>query len=152
METNLKNKKIAIVCDWIKDWWGAELVLSHIMEVFPEADIFTSVFYQEWNPLFEWRNITTSFLQKLPILGKSHKLALTLRPQAFERFDLSTYDIVISSSSAESKGVITKPDCFTDMLLPYSYSLLLESLQGIFKYDGVWYSQSDFESGWCQNL
>jgi len=108
---SLEKKKIAIVCDWIKDWWGAELVLSHILEIFPNADIYTSIFYQEWNPVFEWHSITTSFIQKIPILNKSHKLALTLRPQAFEGFDLSSYDIVISSSSAESKWVITKPDC-----------------------------------------
>ena len=107
----LKNKKIAIVCDWIKDWWGAELVLTHMLEIFPDADIFTSVFWQEWNPVFEGRKITTSFIQKIPILNKSHKLALTLRPLAFERFDLSAYDIVISSTSAESKWVITKPEC-----------------------------------------
>lgn len=111
MKNSLDSKKIAIVCDWIKDWWGAELVLSHIMECFPQADIFTSVFYQEDTHLFEGRKITTSFIQKIPVFNKSHKLALTLRPQAFEGFDLSTYDIIISSSSAESKGVITKPDC-----------------------------------------
>lgn len=106
----LENKKVAIVCDWIKDMWGAELVLSHLLEAFPNADIFTSVFWQNWNKLFDWRKITTSFIQKIPILNKSHKLALTLRPYAFESFDLSDYDIVISSSSAESKWVITKPN------------------------------------------
>lgn len=108
---NLQNKRVAIVCDWIKDWWGAELVLEQMMEIFPQADIFASVFWQQENPLFEWRKITTSFIQKIPVLKKSHKLALTLRPQAFEWFDLSSYDVVISSSSAESKWVITKPDC-----------------------------------------
>ncbi len=111
MKHSLQNKRVAIVCDWIKDWWGAELVLSHLLEVFPQADIFTSVFYQGWNPVFKGHKITSSFIQKLPLLNKSHKLALTLRPQAFEGFDLSQYDIVISSTSAESKWVITKPDC-----------------------------------------
>ncbi|QFR39651.1 glycosyltransferase family 4 protein [Candidatus Gracilibacteria bacterium 28_42_T64] len=107
----LKNKKVAIVCDWIKDWGGAEVVLEQLLEAFPEADIFTSVFLQQENPIFTGRKITTSFIQKIPFLNKSHKLALTLRPLAFESFDLSEYDIVISSTSAESKGVITKPDC-----------------------------------------
>jgi len=106
----LKEKKIAIVCDWIKDWGGAEQVLAKLLEIFPNADIFTSVFFQENNPVFDWKKITTSFIQKIPFLNKSHKLALTLRPLAFESFDLSSYDIVISSSSAESKGVITKPE------------------------------------------
>lgn len=102
--------KVAIVCDWIKDFWGAEMVLSQMLEIFPEADIFTSVFFAEWNPIFKWRKITTSFIQNIPFLNKSHKLALVLRPLAFESFDLSEYDIVISSSSAESKGIITKPE------------------------------------------
>lgn len=107
---NLANKKIAIVCDWIKDWWWAELVLEQMLEIFPNADIFTSIFFQENNPVFKWRNIKTSFIQKILLLNKSHKLALVLRPLAFESFDLSEYDLVISSTSAESKWVITKPD------------------------------------------
>ncbi len=107
---NLEQKKIAIVCDWIKDWWWAELVLEQFLEIFPQADIYTSVFFQGNNEIFKWRNITTSFIQKIPLLNKSHKLALTLRPLAFESFDLSNYDIVISSTSAESKWIITKPE------------------------------------------
>jgi hypothetical protein len=71
--------------------------------MFPDADIFTSVFWQEKNPLFKKRDVYTSFIQKIPLLNKSHKLALTLRPLAFESFNLSAYDIVISSTSAESK-------------------------------------------------
>ncbi len=107
---NLENKKIAIVCDWIKDWWWAEIVLEQLLEIFPKADIFTSVFWQQEREIFKWKKITTSFIQKIPILNKSHKLALMLRPLAFESFDLSEYDIVISSTSAESKWVITKPE------------------------------------------
>lgn len=107
---NLQNKKIAIVCDWIKDWWGAEIVLEQILEIFPNADIFTSVFFQENNSIFKNRVIKTSFIQKIPLLNKSHKLALFFRPYAFESFDLSEYDIVISSTTAESKWVITKPE------------------------------------------
>jgi hypothetical protein len=95
--------KVAIVCDWIKDWGGAELVLEQILEVFPKADIFTSIFFCENKSIFQDRKIVTSFIQKIPILNKSHKLALILRPLAFESFDFSEYDLVISSSSAESK-------------------------------------------------
>lgn len=102
--------RVAIVCDWIKDWGWAELVLSHLLEIFPEADIYTSVFFQENNPVFKDRKVVTSFIQKIAFLNKSHKLALTLRPLAFESFDLSWYDLVISSTSAESKWVITKPE------------------------------------------
>jgi hypothetical protein len=111
MTNNIQDKKIAIVCDWIKDWGGAEIVLTQLMEAFPNADIYSSIFFQEDNPLFKKRNVYMSFIQKIPLFNRSHKLALLLRPQAFESFDLSSYDVVISSSSAESKGVITKPDC-----------------------------------------
>lgn len=86
------------------------MVTSHIMEMFPHADIFTSIFFQEDNPVFAGRRVYTSFIQKLPVLNRFPKLVPFLRPYAFESFDLSQYDIVISSSSAESKGVITKPE------------------------------------------
>mgnify|MGYP005999835459 FL=1 len=52
MTNNLQNKKIAIVCDWIKDWGGAEVVLEQILETFPNADILTAVFGQQGNPIF----------------------------------------------------------------------------------------------------
>jgi hypothetical protein len=78
--------------------------------MFPKADVYTSVFFPQKPKIFSGRKIFTSFIQKIPFLNKSHKLALTFRPRAFENFDLSNYDLVISSSSAESKGVITKPE------------------------------------------
>ena len=103
MINKFENIKIAIVCDWIKDWGGAEAVLSQLLDIFPNADIYTSVFFQGDNPVFQGKNVYTSFIQKIPLLNKSHKLALFLRPQAFESFDLRAYDVVLSSSSAESK-------------------------------------------------
>lgn len=106
----LEGKKIAIVADWIKDWWWADKVLWDIMEIFPDAHIFSSIFYQFGNPLYRDKTIFVSFLQKIPLLGKFHKIMPTLRPLAFESLDLSDYDIVISSSSAESKWIITKPE------------------------------------------
>jgi len=121
-------KKIAIVCDWIKDMWWAELVLEQFLEIFPQADIFTSVFFpnKKFKKIFKNRNIKTSFIQKIPFLNKSHKLALIFRPLAFESFDLSEYDIVISSTSAESKWVITKPEtlqiCYCHTPVRYFWS------------------------------
>jgi hypothetical protein len=73
------------------------------MELFPQAHIYTSVFWQKNNELFTNKILKTSFIQKIPIINRYHKLALFLRPFAFESFDFSQYDIVISSSSAESK-------------------------------------------------
>lgn len=129
----LENKKIAIVCDWLKDFGWAEIVISHLLEIFPNADIFTSVFFMKENKIFEGRKITTSFIQKIPLLNKSHKLALMLRPYAFESFDLSEYDIVISSNSAESKGIITKPEtlhfCYCHTPTRYFWSHYHEYLE-----------------------
>lgn len=100
----MHKQKIAIVIDWLIDFGWAELVISHLLEVYPEADIYTSVCYMN-HPMLKGRNIYTSWLQKIPFLNRKHKLAGILRPWAFRSFDLSGYDVVICSSSAESKQV-----------------------------------------------
>ena len=99
----MKNKKIAIVADWLIDFAWAELVISHLLELYPEADIYTSVCFMD-HPMLEWRRIYTSWLQNVPFFNRRHKLAGILRPFAFRSFDLSGYDIIISSSSAEAKN------------------------------------------------
>lgn len=96
--------RIALVADWLIDFWGAELVLSHLLDMFPEADIYTSVCFMK-HPMLEGRHIYTSWIQKIPFLNRRHKLAGILRPWAFRSFDLSGYDLIICSSSAESKQV-----------------------------------------------
>ncbi len=101
----ISPKRIAIVADWLIDFWWAELVLSHFLEIFPEADIYTSVCYMD-HPMLEGRNVYTSWLQKVPYFNTHHKLAGFLRPFAFRSFDLSQYDIILCSSSAESKQVV----------------------------------------------
>ncbi|MDD2693542.1 MAG: glycosyltransferase [Candidatus Gracilibacteria bacterium] len=101
---NPKNKRIAIIADWLIDFGGAELVISHLLELFPNADIYTSVCFMD-HPMLQGRNVYTSWLQKIPFLNRKHKLAGILRPWAFRSFDLSGYDVVICSSSAESKQV-----------------------------------------------
>lgn len=107
----LPDKKIAIVCDWLKDWGGAEQVLADMLELFPQADVFSSVYFPEkFTKLLGNKTVKTSFLQKIPFVRSRPKLFPWLRPYAFESFDLSGYDVVISSSSAESKGIITKPE------------------------------------------
>ncbi len=99
-----KWKHIAIVCDWLIDFGWAELVISHLLEMFPHADIYTSVCFME-HPMLQWRRVYTSWIQKIPFLNRRHKLAGLLRPWAFRSFDLSGYDLVICSTSAESKQV-----------------------------------------------
>ncbi len=100
---NHPSKKVAIIADWLIDFWWAELVISHLLEAFPEADIYTSVYYMD-HPMLEGRKIYTSWIEKIPFFSRHHKLAGILRPFAFRSFDLTSYDIIISSSSAESKN------------------------------------------------
>lgn len=101
---NFKNKKVAIVVDWLIDFGGAELVIAELLDMFPDAEIFTSVCFME-HKMLENKKIHTSFIQKIPFLNRKHKLAGILRPWAFRQFDLSEFDVIICSSSAESKNV-----------------------------------------------
>lgn len=101
----MSQKRIALVADWITHWGGAERVFAKLMEMYPEADIYTSVFFPTRPKVFEGRKVYTSFIQYIPFLNRRHKLCMLLRPLAFSRFDFSEYDIVISSTSAEAKGI-----------------------------------------------
>ncbi|MBI2453801.1 glycosyltransferase [Candidatus Peregrinibacteria bacterium] len=101
--------KVAIVCDWLVARGGAERVIQGISEIFPEAPIYTSIFNAKKFPEFAEKKIITSFIQQLPAALTKHHLYLPLMPYAFEEFDLSEFDIVISSSHSCSKGIITKP-------------------------------------------
>jgi glycosyltransferase involved in cell wall biosynthesis len=124
----MSNKRIAIVADWLIDFWWAELVISHLLETFPDANIYTSVSFMD-HPMLEWRRVYTSWLQRVPFLNRRHKLAGILRPWAFRSFDLSGYDIIISSSSAEAKnagytkrGKNTKHFCYCHTPTRYYWS------------------------------
>ena len=100
------SPKIAIVCDWLTNMGGAENVVLAMHEAFPEAPIYTSTFVPEAMPLFQDLDVRTTYLQKLPkFLRKLHKLFPMLRVRAFQKLDLSQFDIILSSSSAEAKQV-----------------------------------------------
>jgi len=105
----MKEKKIAIVYDWFDKWGGVERVLLVLNEIFPNALFFTSYFDKEkasWAKNFK---IKTSFLQKMPsFIKRSRILSLPFYPFAFETFDFSDFDLVISVTSFFAKGVIVK--------------------------------------------
>jgi glycosyltransferase involved in cell wall biosynthesis len=119
--------KVAIVHDFLVQMGGAEKVVETLHDMFPDAPIYTSIYDPEAMPIYyrTW-DIRTSFLQKLWMKKHSHRLALLLYPTAFESFDLSDYDIVISSSSAFAKGVITQPHtahiCYTYTPMRYAWT------------------------------
>lgn len=101
-----KQPKIAIVADWLTNMAGAENVVLALAEAFPGAPIYTSVYTPETMPAFKDLDVRTTYLQRLPRpFRKLHKFFPMLRVGAFRQLDLSEFDIIISSSSAEAKQV-----------------------------------------------
>lgn len=105
----LENLKIAIVCDWLTNFAGAERVILKLHKMFPNAPIYTSIYNHEKMKDFHDAAITTSFIQNFPKAKEKHQWYLPFYPIAFEQFDLGSFDIVISSCHSASKGIITKP-------------------------------------------
>jgi len=102
--------RVAIVHDWLVTYAGAERVLEQIIACFPDADLFALVDFLEDRSFIRSKPVTTSFIQKLPKAKTKYRSYLPLMPLAIEQLDLSAYDVVISSSHAVAKGVLTGPD------------------------------------------
>lgn len=103
--------RVAIVYDWLTErYGGAELVLESLIELFPEAPIFTSIHNPRRTDWLAKRKVHRSFLQKIPFSQNYSRALIPLMPLAFESLDLSEYDLIISMSSAAAKGIITRPD------------------------------------------
>ncbi len=102
--------KIAIVHDWLVTNGGAEKVLSSILKLYPDAEVYTLVDFlndEQRESILHGKATHTSFIQKLPFAKKHFRNYLPLFPKAIESFDLSKYDLVISSSWAVAKGAKT---------------------------------------------
>jgi glycosyltransferase involved in cell wall biosynthesis len=100
-----QDLKVAIVCDWLTGIGGAERVVLELHKLYPKAPIYTSQYDPNAIDWFVGADVRTLWLQRLP---KSLKKFLpVLRAIAFRRLDLSSYDLVISSSGAEAKAVKT---------------------------------------------
>lgn len=108
---HIGTMRIAIVHDTIVVRGGAEIVLDQLLILYPKADIFTLVrsLTDDEIPLLRQRTVHTSFIQKLPFAKTRYRSYLALMPLAIEQFDLSGYDLVVSSSFCAAKGVITGP-------------------------------------------
>lgn len=104
-----KVPKIAIVHDWLEVYAGAEKVLEQLIALWPNADIHALVDFlpEKQRGFLQGREVRTSFIQKLPFARKKFRNYLPLMPLAIEQLDLSRYDVIISSSYAVAKGVIT---------------------------------------------
>lgn len=126
--------QVALVHDWLTTVGGAEKVLEVLAETFP-AMIFTLVRDPknlEGTP-FENMEMKTSFIQKLPRAKKKYRSYLPLFPMAIEQFDLSNYDLVISSSHSIAKGVLTHADqlhiCYCHTPMRYAWDLYQQYLR-----------------------
>ncbi|XID91101.1 glycosyltransferase family 4 protein [Paenibacillaceae bacterium WGS1546] len=104
--------KIAIVHDWLVTYAGSEKVLEQLVKLYPEANLFSVVDFIPENQrgFILDKSVTTSFIQKLPFSRKKFRSYLPFMPLAVEQLDVSQYDLVITSSHAVAKGVITGPD------------------------------------------
>ena len=120
--------RVAIVHDLMNQMGGAERVLLTLHDLYPQAPIYTSI----WDPRitdkrFRSLDIRTSFMQRLPFILRHHQPYLPLYPFAFERLDLREYDVIISSSWAFAKGIVTRPEalhicyCHTPMRWAWRY-------------------------------
>ncbi len=102
--------KIALVHDYLAQDGGAERVLLSLHRMWPEAPIFT-LFHQKGSVSgFDDADIRESYIARLPWGRKKYQWYLPLMPQAFESFDFTGFDVVISSTSAFAKGIITPPE------------------------------------------
>lgn len=113
--------KVAIVHDWLVTYAGAERVLEQLLLLFPQADLFAVVDFlrPDERDFIQGKRASTTFIQSLPGARKHYRSYLPLMPLAIEQHDMSGYDIVISSSHAVAKGVITGPD---QLHVSYVYS------------------------------
>lgn len=106
--------KVALVHDWLTGMRGGEKCLEVMAEIFPQAEIFTLLHVKgSLSPLLESKVIHTSFIQKLPAAEKVYRWALPLFPRAVESFDLSGFDLVLSSSHCVAKGAIKAADALS---------------------------------------
>ncbi len=111
-EPSYKDARVAIVHDWLTVYAGAEKVLEELLNLLPQADLFSVVDFlpSDQRDFIQHKPVTTTFIQRLPFAKTKYRQYLPLMPLAIEQFDLSSYDLVISSSHAVAKGVLTGPD------------------------------------------
>lgn len=123
--------KTAIVHDWLITLGGAEKVLDAMLKLYP-SPIYTLLHREE---LFDNQEVITSFLQNLPLSQRLYRNLLPLFPAAIERFDLSAYDLILSSSHAVAKGIKKHPKqlhiCYCHTPMRYVWDLYEEYLAEI---------------------
>ncbi|WP_033316753.1 glycosyltransferase family 4 protein [Pontibacter roseus] len=129
------NLKIAIVHEWFIDFAGSERVVEQLLNLYPEADLFAVVDFmpEHLRKHMLHKQPTTTFIQKLPFARKHYRNYLALMPLAIEQLDVSGYDVVISSSHAMAKGVLTHANqlhiCYCHSPIRYAWDLYHQYLR-----------------------
>ena len=146
--------KVAIVHYWLLNMRGGEKVVELICQIFPQADIYTLVY----DPLsvsekINRHKVYTSFIQKLPFCVKQYQQYLPLHPFAIEQFNLSDYDLVVSSESGIAKGVILPPEtchiCYCHSPMRYLWNMYHEYRQSLSKFKRIlWAVVSNYMRQW----
>ncbi|MEO1590166.1 MAG: glycosyltransferase family 4 protein [Cyanobacteria bacterium J06632_22] len=127
--------KVAIVHEWFASYAGSERVVEQMLACFPEADLYSLVDFlpKELRFFVQHKPVTTSFIQRLPFARRHFRQYLPLMPLAIEQFDLSAYDVVLSSNHAVAKGVLTGPDqvhiSYVHTPIRYAWDLQAQYLQ-----------------------
>jgi len=108
----LRNVNVGIVADWLVTFAGSEKVIAEFINLYPQSEIYSVVDFlsDESRHLFNDKKATTSFIQRLPKAKGSYQQYLPLMPLAIEQLDVTGHDIILSSSHAVAKGVLTGPD------------------------------------------
>lgn len=120
--------RTAIVHYWLVGMRGGEKVIEQLCKIFPDADVFTHVYDKDAvSKEISSHRVTTSFISKLPAAKKRYKSYLPLMPMALEQLDLRGYDLVISSESGPSKGIIPPPEavhiCYCHSPMRYIWNM-----------------------------
>jgi len=127
--------KVAIVHYWLVNMRGGEKVIETLLEMFPDADIYTHVYDPKAvSDLINRHNIITSRISRLPFAKKLYQFYMPLMPQALMDFDIQKYDLVISSESGPAKGVVPNPNafhlCFCHSPMRYLWDMYHEYFKG----------------------
>jgi glycosyltransferase involved in cell wall biosynthesis len=127
--------KVAIIHYWLVNMRGGEKVLKSLLEIFPDADIFTHVYNPKAvSSLIKNRRVITSRINRLPFAKKLYQIYMPLMPNALNDFDLQSYDLVISSESGPAKGVIPNPSayhlCYCHTPMRYLWDMYHEYFRG----------------------
>ncbi len=136
-ELRERFRRVAVVHDWLTIPGGSEQVVLELLEMFPQAELFTSIYDPApWPKEITGRPVHASFLNRIPNAARHYRRLLPLMNRAYRSFDLSGFDLVLSSNHASAKNVRTSPGtlhvcyCHTPMRYAWDERFLAEEELG----------------------